>query len=84
MEFVAQLAERQVVALVVMGSIPIKLPLSFKAQWAVQHCPLFNSYLEFHRKGFFSSSIARKEAFISIYKAKCIHSFIMLFLLYKV
>ena len=33
MEFVAQLVERQVVALVVMGSIPIKLPNASIAQW---------------------------------------------------
>ena len=33
MEFVAQLVECQVVALVVMGSIPIKLPNASIAQW---------------------------------------------------
>lgn len=31
MEFVAQLVERQVVALVVVGSIPIKLPNAFNS-----------------------------------------------------
>ena len=33
MEFVAQLVECQIVALVVMGSIPIKLPNVSIAQW---------------------------------------------------
>ena len=33
MEFVAQLVECQVVALVVVGSIPIKLPNASIAQW---------------------------------------------------
>ena len=33
MEFVAQLVECQVVALVVMGSKPIKLPNASVAQW---------------------------------------------------
>ena len=33
MEFVAQLAERQVVALVVVGSIPIKLPNASIVYW---------------------------------------------------
>ena len=33
MEFVAQLVECQVVALVVVGSIPIKLPKASIAQW---------------------------------------------------
>jgi hypothetical protein len=33
LEFVAQLVECQVVALVVMGSIPIKLPNASIAQW---------------------------------------------------
>ena len=33
MEFVAQLVERQVVALVVVGSIPFKLPNASIAQW---------------------------------------------------
>lgn len=33
MEFVAQLVERQVVALVVVGSSPIKLPNASIAQW---------------------------------------------------
>lgn len=33
LEFVAQLVEYQVVALVVVGSIPIKLPNASIAQW---------------------------------------------------
>ena len=33
MEFVAQLVECQIVALVVVGSIPIKLPNASIAQW---------------------------------------------------
>ena len=33
MEFVAQLVERQIVALVVVGSIPFKLPNASIAQW---------------------------------------------------
>lgn len=44
----------------------------------------FTFSLKLHGKGFFSSSIARKEAFIPYYNLKCSRSFFMPFLLYKV
>ena len=63
MEFVAQLVECQVVALVVMGSIPIKLPNASIAQWLCSSLVMSRSSVRIlleapHKKGFSSGSFA--------------------------
>ena len=72
MEFVAQLAERQVVALVVVGSIPIKLPNASIVHWLcspveVPHKKdLFSLHLQ--KRGLFMLTAAVVSSCILLYK----------------
>ena len=69
MEFVAQLVERQIVALVVVGSIPIKLPNASIAHWQCSSLVMSRSYggFAFCRRDFAKFKQASNSSILSLF-----------------